>query len=151
MFSSAPRLVRRMFLPFYSKERGPPTIRQQVSGTRARRFFKIVACNQRDPRDGKHMEVLGSYAPKTYSGVKELRLRFSRIKFWLGVGAQIKPSTRSLLALAGLIPPPPPSFGRRTKGHYNMLQEMLAKRQEAVEAAVKEYHKHAGARGLHVR
>lgn len=29
----------------------------QVMGTKGRRFYKIVAANQRDPRDGKHMEV----------------------------------------------------------------------------------------------
>mmetsp|Transcript_40566 Transcript_40566/g.121259 ORF Transcript_40566/g.121259 Transcript_40566/m.121259 type:complete len:152 (+) Transcript_40566:47-502(+) len=151
MFASAPRFVRRMFLPFYSKERGPPKIRQQVAGTKGRHFFKIVACNQRDPQQGKHMEVLGSYAPKVKTGVKEIRLRFSRVKFWLGVGAEFNVGTRQLLSLAGLIPTPPPLYGRRTKGHYDMLQEVLAKRQEAHEAAIQEYHKHAGSRGLHVR
>ena len=32
-------------------------IRQQVVGTKARRFYKLVACNQKDPQQGKHMEV----------------------------------------------------------------------------------------------
>merc|ERR1712146_801824 len=123
-------------------------IRFQVAGVRGRRFFKLVACNQRDPRDGKHMEVLGSYAPKVDTGVKEIRLRFSRVKFWLGVGAEFNAGTGQLLALSGLIPPPPPLFGRRTKGHYNLLSKIMALRKEASEAAVKEYHKHAGARGL---
>ncbi|CAE8589389.1 unnamed protein product [Polarella glacialis] len=151
MLLSPARLVRKMFLPFYSKERGPPMIRQQVAGTRGRRFYKLVACNQRDPQNGKHMEVLGSYAPKAKSNVKEIRLRFSRVKFWLGVGADFNAGTRQLLALSGLIPTPPPLFGRRTKGHYDELQEVMAMRQEAHEAAVKEYHKHAGAKGVHVR
>mmetsp|Transcript_55327 Transcript_55327/g.103795 ORF Transcript_55327/g.103795 Transcript_55327/m.103795 type:complete len:152 (-) Transcript_55327:85-540(-) len=151
MFCSTARFVRKMFLPFYSKERGPPKIRQQVVGTRGRRFFKLVACNQRDPQNGKHMEVLGSYAPKVRSNIKEIRLRFSRVKFWLGVGAQFNPGTRQLLALAGLIPTPPPLFGHRTKGHYKELQQVLDLRQEAHEAAVKEYHKHAGVKGIHVR
>merc|ERR1719379_3332024 len=111
MFAARMLLVRRMFLPLYSKERGPPKIRFQIMGTRGRRFFKIVACNQRDPRDGKHMEVLGSYAPKMRTSVKEIRLRFSRVKFWLGVGATPTARTRMVLGLAGLIPPPPPLFG----------------------------------------
>eukprot|EP00435_Cladocopium_sp_Y103_P047251 s841_g13.t2 len=83
MFRSSCLLVRKMFLPFYSKEGGPPKIRQQVVGTKGRRFFKLVACNQKDKQNGKHMEVLGSYAPKARSNVKELRLRFSRVKFAL--------------------------------------------------------------------
>lgn len=143
-----------MFLPFYSKERGPPKIRQQVAGTRGRRFLKLVACNQRDPRDGKHMEVLGSYAPKAKTGVKEIRLRFSRVKFWLGVGAKFNPGTGHILALSGLIPSMPPLLGRRTKGHYDMLEKMLRKRQEANAATIQEYHKLGGgasAKGLHER
>lgn len=40
--------------------------------------------------------MLGSYAPKVKSNVKELRLRFSRVKFWLGVGAAFNPGTRHL-------------------------------------------------------
>eukprot|EP00929_Paragymnodinium_shiwhaense_P099985 TRINITY_DN6194_c0_g1_i2.p1 TRINITY_DN6194_c0_g1~~TRINITY_DN6194_c0_g1_i2.p1 ORF type:complete len:154 (-),score=13.43 TRINITY_DN6194_c0_g1_i2:84-545(-) len=151
LFASTPRFVRRMFLPFYSKERGPPVLRLQLAGVKGKRFFKLVAANQRDPYCGKHMEVLGSYAPKVNTGVKEIRLRFSRVKFWLGVGAEFNRSTRNLMSLSGLIPPPPPIFGRRTKGYYNLLQEVLSKRREAHEAAVKEYHKHAGTRGLHVR
>ncbi|CAL1164799.1 unnamed protein product [Cladocopium goreaui] len=152
MFRSSCLLVRKMFLPFYSKEGGPPRIRQQVVGTKGRRFFKLVACNQKDKQNGKHMEVLGSYAPKARSNVKEIRLRFSRVKFWLGVGAAFNPGTRQLLALAGLIPTPPPLFGWRTKGHYNDLQEVLEKRQAVHEAAVKQYHKHSGGvPGIHVR
>mmetsp|Transcript_17555 Transcript_17555/g.40639 ORF Transcript_17555/g.40639 Transcript_17555/m.40639 type:complete len:152 (-) Transcript_17555:10-465(-) len=151
MFASSARMVRKMFLPFYSKERGPPKIRMQVCGTKAKRFYKVVACNQRDPRDGKHMEVLGSYAPKVKSGVKEIRVRFSRVKFWLGVGAQMNRGVEHLLGLAGLIPPPPPLLGRRTKGHYQKLLKVLDLRQQMHEAAIQEYHKHSAGRGLHVR
>ncbi|CAK9011795.1 unnamed protein product [Durusdinium trenchii] len=151
MFRSTVCMVRKMFLPFYSKERGPPKIRQQVVGTRGRRFFKLVACNQKDPQQGKHMEVLGSYAPKAKSNVKEIRLRFSRVKFWLGVGAEFNDGTRQLLALANLIPTPPPLFGHRTKGHYQELQKVMERRQEAHEAAVRAYHKNARVPGLHVR
>ncbi|PHJ16091.1 30s ribosomal protein s16, partial [Cystoisospora suis] len=118
-------MVRHMFLPFYSKERGPPRIRMQVMGVKGRRFYKIVAANQRDPRDGKHMEVLGSYAPSTPSGVCELRLRFSRIKFWLAAGAAMNQNMRSLLGQAGLIPIPPPMFGWRTMGRYTALQGVM--------------------------
>ncbi|CAL1164800.1 unnamed protein product [Cladocopium goreaui] len=86
MFRSSCLLVRKMFLPFYSKEGGPPRIRQQVVGTKGRRFFKLVACNQKDKQNGKHMEVLGSYAPKARSNVKEIRLRFSRVKATASIG-----------------------------------------------------------------
>ena len=97
------------------------------------------------------MEVIGSYAPKAKTNVKGIRLRFSRVKFWFGVGADFNMPMRQLLALSGLIPSPPPTYGRRTKGHYVLLQEVLARRRDSHEASVEEYHKHAGAKGLHVR
>ncbi|CAD7953727.1 unnamed protein product [Amoebophrya sp. A25] len=143
--------VRRMFLPYYSKERGPPVIRFHTCGQASQPFFKMVACNRRDPRNGKHIEVLGSYAPKVFTNVKEIRLRFSRIKFWLGVGAQMSPAVSDILALAGLIPPRPPPFGRRTKGHYEKLKLVLEKRQVLHNLAIEEYHRSGGGKGVHVR
>ncbi|CAD7927888.1 unnamed protein product [Amoebophrya sp. A120] len=147
---SRPSLVRRMFLPYYSKERGPPILRFQTAGKPSKPFFKLVACNQRDPRNGKHIEVLGSYSPKVFTNVKEIRLRFSRVKFWLGVGADMSDSVRDILALSGLIPQPPPPFGRRTKGHYEKLKQVMEQRQLLHDLAIEEYHRSGGGKGLHV-
>ena len=140
-----------MFACYFSKSRGPPRIRMQVFGTRARRFYRIVACHQRDPRDGKHMEVLGTYAPLVKEGVKEIRLRFSRVKFWLGVGAEISKNIRPILAEAGLIPSPPPLYGRRVckEGwgeHGNLsvdqAEDEISREREAVHAAaIEEFQK----------
>ncbi|KEP64134.1 UNVERIFIED_CONTAM: 30S ribosomal protein S16, putative [Hammondia hammondi] len=136
-------MVRHMFLPFYSKERGPPRIRMQVAGVKGKRFYKIVAANQRDPRDGKHMEVLGSYAPCTPSGVEELRLRFSRIKFWLAAGAAFNSKMGGLLGNAGLVPLPPPMFGWRTKTRYTLLESVMQKQEKLRENQLREYFKTA--------
>ncbi|XP_026192224.1 30S ribosomal protein S16-2, chloroplastic/mitochondrial-like [Cyclospora cayetanensis] len=127
-------MVRRMFLPFFSKDRGPPRIRMQVMGTKGRRFYKIVAANQRDPRDGKHMEVLGSYVPipASSTSVSELRLRFSRVKFWLGVGSSFSLSVGRLLGAAGLVPLPPPIFGWRCRGRYQELLQQQQQHQQLV-------------------
>ncbi|KAF4653371.1 Trafficking protein particle complex subunit 4 [Perkinsus olseni] len=135
-FASSPNLVRSMFLPYFSKKTGAPRLRLQLMGKKGRRFYRMVACNQKDPRNGKHMEVLGSFAPKVKSGVKEIRLRFSRSKFWLGVGASMSPQVEHILALSNLIPPPPPAYGRRTKGHYELLEQVMEERQKAHQAAI---------------
>lgn len=143
MFNSSRTLsIPKMFLPYFSKERGPPVLRLQVMGLRGRRFYRLVACNQRDPRDGKHMEVIGSYAPQVKTGVKEIRLRFSRAKFWLGVGATMSKTTTDLLAVSGLIPQPPPPYGRRTEGHYAKLREIYNQRQKAHDAAIDSFNKY---------
>lgn len=133
-----------MFLPFFSKDRGPPRIRMQVMGTKGKRFFKIVAANQRDPRDGKHMEVLGSYVPIPASSpsVSELRLRFSRVKFWLAVGSSFSLSVGRLLGTAGLIPVPPPLFGWRCRGRYQeLLQQQQQQQQLLRETELREFFK----------
>lgn len=142
-----------MFLPYFSKERGPPVLRLQVMGLRGRRFYRMVACNQRDPRDGKHMEVIGSYAPQVKTGVKEIRLRFSRAKFWLGVGADMSNTTRDVLAVSGIIPQPPPAYGRRAEGHYAKLREIYNQRQKMHEAAIDSLNKFAGTdtKGVFIR
>lgn len=87
------------------------------------------------------MEVLGSYAPQVKSGVKEIRLRFSRVKFWLGVGAELSKTTRDLLAVSGLIPQPPPPHGRRAEGHQAKLREIYEQRQKMHDAAVESFNK----------
>ena len=143
--------IPKMFLPYFSKERGPPVLRLQVMGLRGRRFYRMVACNQRDSRDGKHMEVIGSYAPQVKTGVKEIRLRFSRAKFWLGVGAEMSNTTRDVLAVSGLIPQPPPPFGRRTEGHYTKLQEVYDQRQKVHEAAIDSFNKFGRTPGVLIR
>ena len=30
-----------------------------------------------------------------------------------------------MLGLSGLIPPPPPTYGRRSKGHYSLLKKVI--------------------------
>ncbi|KAL8435990.1 hypothetical protein ACSSS7_002035 [Eimeria intestinalis] len=113
-------------------------------GTKGKRFYKIVAANQRDPRDGKHMEVLGTYVPIPASSpaTSELRLRFSRLKFWLGVGASFPASVGRLLGAAGLIPSPPPLFGWRCRGRYHeLLQQQQQQQQTLREAELREFFK----------
>eukprot|EP00922_Rhytidocystis_sp_ex-Travisia-forbesii_P016852 GHVS01025157.1.p1 GENE.GHVS01025157.1~~GHVS01025157.1.p1 ORF type:complete len:187 (+),score=28.95 GHVS01025157.1:141-701(+) len=140
-----------MFLPYFSKDRGPPRIRMQQMGVKRKRFYKIVAANQRDPRDGKHMEVLGSYVPKPRTGVREIRLRFSRMKFWLGVGAELNTGMQQILAWSGLIPIMPPRFGWRTKGQYNLLQQIMEQQAEIREKKLNEYFKTAYLQTLRVK
>ncbi|XP_954062.1 30S ribosomal protein S16, putative [Theileria annulata] len=134
-------MINRMFLPYYSKSRGPPRLRFQVMGKRGKRFLMLVAANQRDPRDGKHMEVLGSVQRRpinpipssigeNHESLSEIRLRFSRIKFWLGVGCDMNVSVATVLSQANLIPPHPPKFGERTRGHFHLLSQIVENRQQ---------------------
>src|SRR5262245_41709384 len=56
-------------------------------GRTHRHYFRIVAIDHRQPRDGKVIEELGSYDPHVADKEKRVTLIPSRIKYWQSVGA----------------------------------------------------------------
>jgi small subunit ribosomal protein S16 len=56
-------------------------------GRKHRHYFRIVAIDGRQPRDGRVLEELGSYDPSVKSTDERVKLRPSRIKYWMSVGA----------------------------------------------------------------
>merc|ERR1711934_909203 len=71
-------------------------------------FYRIVVADSRRARDGKHLEVLGTYDPKPNKmNEKHVRLDTTRCKYWLSVGAQPSDTVGRLLAQGGLTPQPP--------------------------------------------
>src|SRR2546428_12886778 len=67
-------------------------IRMKMLGRKHRHYFRIVAIDGRQPRDGRIIEELGSYDPMVKNTDDRVRLKPDRIKYWLGVGA--KPSEK---------------------------------------------------------
>lgn len=63
-------------------------IRLQRHGAKKRPFYRVVAADQRAPRDGRFIELLGTYDP--LQEPPAIRLKKTRVDYWLGVGA--KPS-----------------------------------------------------------
>jgi small subunit ribosomal protein S16 len=59
-------------------------------GRKHRPFFRIVAIDSRQPRDGRFLEELGSYDPMIKQTDERVKLIPERIKYWLSKGA--KPS-----------------------------------------------------------
>ena len=55
-------------------------------------------------RDGKFIEVLGTYNPKAHARAEELKLKMDRIDHWLGVGAQPTDTAKSLIRQGRLTP-----------------------------------------------
>ena len=68
------------------------SIRMMKLGRKHRSFFRIVAIDKRQPRDGRVIEELGSYDPHVKETDARTQLKPDRIKYWLSVGAQ--PSDR---------------------------------------------------------
>jgi len=59
-------------------------------GRAHRHYFRIVAIDHKQPRDGRVIEELGSYDPHLSDKESRVKLESSRIKYWMSVGA--KPS-----------------------------------------------------------
>ena len=56
-------------------------------GRKHRQFFRIVAIDSRQPRDGRVIEELGTYDPMVKDTDSRTTLRPDRIKYWMSVGA----------------------------------------------------------------
>lgn len=86
-------------------------LRLQRFGRKHSPFYRMVAANARAPRDGKFLEILGTYNPiANRDGMKEIRLKEDRLKYWLGVGAQPSDRVAWILGKFGILPPPPAGF-----------------------------------------
>src|SRR5438270_13200562 len=57
-------------------------------GRKHRAYFRIVAIDHRQPRDGRVIEELGSYDPMVKNTDERVTLKPDRIKYWMSVGAQ---------------------------------------------------------------
>ncbi|MFK8040679.1 MAG: 30S ribosomal protein S16 [Rickettsiaceae bacterium] len=57
-------------------------------GSKNRPFYRIVVANARTQRDGKFLEIVGTYHPLLSSDhQKRLMLKSDRIEYWLNHGA----------------------------------------------------------------
>lgn len=63
--------------------------------------FRLVACDARSPRDGRHIEILGHYDPHKKDEPK-LTFNRERVEHWLGRGAQPSTLVWSLLRKQGI-------------------------------------------------
>ena len=59
----------------------------QRHGRKHRPYFRIVAIDSRQPRDGRVLEELGSYDPMIPKTDERVTLKPDRVKHWLSVGA----------------------------------------------------------------
>ncbi|MEJ6621846.1 MAG: 30S ribosomal protein S16, partial [Opitutae bacterium] len=79
-------------------------IRLQRHGARHAPFYRMVVTPSTTRRDGKFIEVLGTYNPKAHARAEELKLKMDRIDHWLGVGAQPTDTAKSLIRQGRLTP-----------------------------------------------
>src|SRR4051812_7111896 len=71
------------------------SIRLRREGTTNSPYYKVVVADSRSPRDGKFIEIIGTYDPKKQGHNSTLKL--DRIDYWVGQGAQPSDTVRSLI------------------------------------------------------
>jgi small subunit ribosomal protein S16 len=62
-------------------------------------FYRIVVADSRKKRDGRVIEEIGTYNPKTEPST--IRVESERAQYWLGVGAQPTEAVAAILKLTG--------------------------------------------------
>ena len=76
-------------------------IRLRRAGSKNRPFFRVVVTEGKTARDGRFVEVLGHYNPRTKP--ESLAIDRERLDHWLKVGARPSDTVRTLV---DRMPPP---------------------------------------------
>src|ERR671930_319376 len=71
------------------------SIRLRREGTKNRPYYKVVVADSRSPRDGKFIEIIGTYDPKKPGDNSAIKLE--RAEYWISKGAQPSDTVRSLI------------------------------------------------------
>lgn len=75
-------------------------IRLRRIGEKKRPIYRIVALDSRKKRDGAYLESVGLYNPNKETD--QVTLKKERIEYWLGVGARLSDTVRSILKKEGV-------------------------------------------------
>lgn len=81
----------------------PVKIRLRRMGAKGRPIYRVVVANNTSPRDGRFIEAIGHYDPRTDPG--SIRIDVERAAHWLKCGAQPTDTARALLKKAGVYEP----------------------------------------------
>ena len=76
-------------------------LRSQIYGSKKSPFYRIVATDSRNPRDGRFIEVVGTYDPLTNPAT--VKLDEEKVMKWLSLGAKPTDTVKSLLSKEGLL------------------------------------------------
>ena len=118
-------------------------IRLSRGGSKKRPFYRVVAADQRAPRDGRFIERLGSYNPMLpQEHAERFVINEERVKYWLSKGAQPTERLEKLLSKLGLVAAPalreqPKKSALKTKA-LERIREKEEKAKAAAEAAAAE-------------
>jgi small subunit ribosomal protein S16 len=75
-------------------------IRLRRTGATKQPSYRIVVTDSQSPRDGRFIEIVGTYNPLTEPAT--IKVDADKVRKWIGQGAQLTPKTAVLLKRAGV-------------------------------------------------
>jgi len=106
-------------------------IRLRRTGQKHQPSYRVVVADKDSPRDGRFVEILGHYNPRTEPVTFEVKE--DRVRHWVSVGAQPTETVHRLLHARGIIETEPPK--RVTKPSRAEREAAAAAAKAAAEAA----------------
>jgi small subunit ribosomal protein S16 len=87
-------------------------VRLRKAGSKKRPFFRVVVTDSRAARDSSFVEIVGHYNPRTKPA--KVHIDRERIDYWVGKGARLSDTVRTLIArhLSEPAPAPDASAGK---------------------------------------
>ena len=79
-------------------------IRLSRHGKKKAPFYRLVVTDSHSPRDGRFIEIIGTYNPLTDPA--EIKINAERAKFWIANGATPSDTAKFLLKKAGAFDAP---------------------------------------------
>jgi small subunit ribosomal protein S16 len=76
-------------------------IRLRRVGAKGQPSYRIIAADKEAPRDGRFLEILGFYNPRTDPST--IQVKEDRIFDWMSKGAQLSESAQQVLRSAGTL------------------------------------------------
>lgn len=71
------------------------SIRLTRGGAKKKPFYRVVVADSRSKRDGRFIEIIGHFDPKTRP--ESIALNMDKIKEWTQKGGQLSPAVRKLI------------------------------------------------------
>lgn len=78
-------------------------IRLSRVGARKKPYYRIVVIEKDRARDGRSLEVVGTYNPRTNPATVDLKT--DRVDYWTGKGAQLSDRVNKLVEKASALMP----------------------------------------------
>lgn len=100
-------------------------IRLRRTGAKKQPSYRVVVADSRSPRDGRFIEIIGHYNPRTEPAT--INIQEDRALYWLSVGAQMSDPVERLLKNLGTLD----RFARLKEGAD--LEELMAEAEAARE------------------